>query len=98
MFVDPAKDRSELTVESMPTALINMDELKILTKEENRNIIEPQLNSGTFIELRNLTMKKNINKKKLIQLLPFINQEARALLDLRDTDTIAIAKTTYKRK
>ncbi|CAM4005513.1 MamI family restriction endonuclease [Shewanella aquimarina] len=98
LFVDPSKDRSELTAESMPTSLINMDELKILSMEENRNIIEPQLNSGTFDDLRDLTEKKTINKKKLVQLLPFINQDARALLDLRDTDKIAIAKTAYKRR
>jgi hypothetical protein len=75
-----------------------MDELKILTMEENKHIIEPQLNTGTFVELCELTTKKTINKKRLIQQLPFINQEARALLNLRDTNKIAIAKTAYKRR
>lgn len=98
LFVDPRDDRSSLVPEPMPTSLIKMDELNVLTLPENRQIIEHQMVAGTFDDLVSLSTKKSLNKKKLFELLPFIDQQARNLFKLRDTDKISVSKTGYKRR
>lgn len=98
-LVKPDYDRNLLVPEDMPTSLLNINELRILTNSDNKDIIKSQLKNGkTFSDLSNITSKKSIDKAKLKEVLPFINQVTKALLPLRDTDKIAVEKTKYKRR
>lgn len=99
LLVPPDADRSTLIPEPMPTALLNLEELKILSSSVNRYIIESQIHNGkSFDDLVSIASKKSINKDKLKEVLPLINQGARDLLSLRDTDKIVEEKQKYKRR
>ena len=99
LLVPPDADRGQLIPEPMPTSLLNLAELKILSKPENQYTIERQIQNGkSFGDLVSIASKKSINKGKLKEILPFINQSARELLSLRDTDKISEEKQKYKRR
>jgi len=98
-LVAPDTDRETLIPEKMPTSLLNGDELRILVDPENRYTIEAQLKNGkTFDDLVAISNNKSVNKGKLKEALPYINQQTRELLILRDTDKISEEKTKYKRR
>ncbi len=83
----------------MPTSLLNLEELKILSNPGNQYTIEAQIKNGkSYSDLVSIASKKSINKDKLKEVLPFINQSARELLLLRNTDKIAEEKQKYKRR
>lgn len=99
LLVSPDADRATLIPEPMPTSLLNLEELKILSNPDNQYTIEAQIKNGkSFNDLVSIASMKSINKDKLKEVLPFINQSARELLSLRDTDKIAEEKQKYKRR
>ncbi|KAF3978704.1 MAG: MamI family restriction endonuclease [Methylococcales symbiont of Iophon sp. n. MRB-2018] len=99
LLVAPDTDRGTLEVEKMPTSLLSVDELRLLTAPENQYAIEAQLQNGkTFDDFVSISAKKSVNKKLLKETLPYINQQTRDLLLLRDTDKIAEEKMKYKRR
>ena len=98
-LVAPDADREGLIPEKMPTSLLSGDELRILVDPANRYTIEAQLKNGkTFDDLVAISKNKSVNKGKLKEALPYINQQTRELLILRDTDKIAEGKIKYKRR
>ncbi len=99
LLVSPDMDRGLLVPEPMPTSLLNIDELRILSAQENQYTIEAQLIGGkSFNDLVDITSKKSINKNALAETLPYIDRATRDLLPLRDTDKIAEGKQKYKRR
>ncbi len=99
LLVAPDADRENLIPEKMPTSLLSIDELRLLIKPENQYAIEAQLKNGkTFDDIVAIATKKSVNKSKLIEALPYIDQHTRGLLSLRDTDKIAEEKIKYKRR
>lgn len=99
LLVAPDTYREILVPEKMPTSLLSIDELRLLTAPENRYAIEAQLQNGkTFNDIVSISTKKSVNKSELKEALPYINQQTRDLLLLRDTDKIAEEKMKYKRR
>ena len=99
LLVAPDTNRGTLEVEKMPTSLLSIDELRLLTASENQYVIEAQLQNGkTFDDIVSISAKKSVNKRLLKEALPYINQQTRYLLLLRDTDKIAEEKMKYKRR
>jgi len=96
-YIEPNQDRSSLIATPMPILLLKKEELEVLIKHQD--LIEPQISKGyTFNDFKNLVLSKKINKDKLIKILPFINQESRMILPLRDTDKISTSKKKYQRR
>ncbi len=99
LLVRPDQNRGTLTPEPMPTSLLNLDELRILSDPKNWYAIETQLQNGKSMDdLIAITSKKPINKEMLRKTLPYINERTRDLLSLRDTDKIAEEKQKHKRR
>lgn len=99
LLVGPDVDRETVTSEKMPTSLLSIKELKILSTPENKYTIETQLkDKKTFNDFVSLSSKKTVDKNKLKETLPYINQNTRELLSLRHTDKIAEARQQYKRR
>jgi len=98
LLVDTTQDRSSIEAELMPIGLLSHLEIKILGDISNKSIITPQLkNDYDFNKFHTLVLKNKLDKNELIRALPYINEQTRSLLTLRDTDRISVAKETYKR-
>ena len=97
LLVDPFADRSTIEVENMPTSILQRTELDALLLPENRYIIEPLIKNGSYDDLKRLKTNTSIGKRKFVKLLPYVDQEARGLFDLRDTDKISTVTTPYRR-
>lgn len=99
LLIPPDQDRSILASEPMPTSLLGLDEITILTSDKNKGIVEKQMTDGhNFNDLIELTKKKSLNKMQLGKILPYIDEETRELLPLRDTDKISVEKVKYVRR
>lgn len=92
-FVEPKNDRSLLESELMPTGLLNLNEIELLIQNVPDSILIPQLVNGSYYSLSN-----NITKRKFTTMIPYINEETREYLYLRDTDKIVEAKKKYFRR
>ena len=93
-LVKPEYDRSKLNSELMPTSLLSEDEISILINKKYNQII----NYGLIKKGDANSLKKiQSNKKKFIEMVPYINEDIRDSLDLRDTDKPAFAKSKYTR-
>jgi len=93
-YVEPEYDRSLLPSELMPTKLLNLKEINALIQNAPEYVVSSQLQYGTYEDLiRNIKDKKEIVKR-----LPYINEDLRQYLTLRDTDKISEAKIKYSRR
>ena len=98
-YVEPNTDRSQLRSEDMPSTLLNVEELQVLADHANTDVVAPLLANGfSFEDFRQLTSEDKVKKPDLIKILPFLDQEARSVLPLRDTDKIATEKVKYRRR
>ncbi|MDA3837143.1 MAG: MamI family restriction endonuclease [Nanoarchaeota archaeon] len=94
-YIVPNHDRSLLTPEPMPTALLSVEEWNQLIDSVPENTLNSQIAQGrTYQEL--IDNKKN--KLEMVSILPLINESTRQFLDLRDTDKFSEAKETYIRR
>lgn len=94
-YVEPNQDRSLLTPEPMPTSLLTVDEWNHLIDSASEYTLNSQISEGrTYAEL----LENRQNKSEMIAILPFINENTRRFLDLRDTDKVSEAKATYIRR
>lgn len=94
-LVEPNFDRSLLIPESMPTILLSQVEINLLIEKVPEDILTPQIIKSS--DYKSLIKNKNI-KKKIARILPFINEQTRSYLGLRDTDKVVEAKTKYSRR
>lgn len=98
-YVEPEQDRGELTPELMPSKLLGLNEVQTLAAAENLSVVEPLIRPGRSIdEFIEISKKKKLNKAKLVDILPVIDENGRKPLLLRDTDRIAEAKEQYRRR
>lgn len=94
-YVEPQQDRSLLTPEPMPTALLTVEEWNQLIDSVSEYTLNSQIVEGrTYSEL----LENRQNKSEMVAILPFINENTRRFLDLRDTDKVSEAKATYIRR
>ena len=99
LLVPPEENRSTLASEPMPIELLSHDELRQIVIQENEYEISSQLQNGySFDSLKELILKKKLDKQEVKKALPFINQNTRDRLILRDTDKIAEEKQKYQRR
>lgn len=94
-YVEPDFDRSLLSSEPMPTELLSQDEIDLIVKEVPENFLSTQIIQGSNYEA---LVNSSKSKKSFNSILPFIDEKTRAYLGLRDTDKIAVAKTSYLRR
>ncbi len=98
-YVQPEADRSPLIPEPMPSNLLSMDEVRVLADPGNEYMVSPLMATGsTFSDLQELASQKRLNKKKLQEILPFLDESSRSVLQLRDTDKISESKSLYRRR
>jgi len=98
-LISPDYDRSLLEAEKMPTSLLSLEELQSLVKNIPEAKLKSQISEGCSTkELEVICNGKKINKKELYKVLPFIDEETRGYLELRNTDKISEAKTVYTRR
>lgn len=94
-YVEPNVDRSSLIPEPMPTSLLTVEEWDFLINSAPEYTLNAQITEGrTYNEL----IENRQNKSEMSSILPFINENTRRFLDLRDTDKVSEAKTTYFRR
>jgi len=83
----------------MPTILLVKEELELLAQDKYQDVVNSLLINGkTHNDFKEITGKKSISKVKLEETLPYLDQRARNILSLRDTDKISEAKRTYQRR
>jgi len=98
-FVLPDKNRANIKPEMMPTSLLNMYELQTLVDGKNKDTLEHLLVKGRNLNnLQEISNQNTLNKNNLAKTLPYLDESARNLLPLRDTDKISESKTLYKRR
>lgn len=94
-YVEPHQDRSALTPEPMPTSLLSVEEWNQLIESASEYTLNSQITKGrTYEEL----IANRQNKSEMVSILPFINENTRSFLELRDTDKVSEAKATYTRR
>lgn len=96
-YTEPAFDRSKLPAEPMPTSLLYMDELQILLDKVPKRKLSSQIN-GDYDSFSKICKSHKLDKTTLLKVLPFIDEETRAYLPLRDTDRPSEAKSAYIRR
>lgn len=96
-YVEPDFDRNKLPVEPMPTLLLGIEELCILIDKVQERKLASHI-KGDYSIFAKLCKAHKIDKKMLVNMLPYIDEEMRACLPLRDTDKISEAKTAYTRR
>jgi hypothetical protein len=83
----------------MPTSLLQQDELQQLIQVVPEQIITKLIKSDfTYSELKALVYASKLNKKVLLEMLPYIDEKTRNYLPLRDTDVISVSKEQYIRR
>lgn len=96
-IVNPDKNREELESEQMPISLLSIEEIKTLIQVP-KNIIEKQLKGIDYNTFIRTISRDKIEKKFLLNHLPFVDETTRTFFQLRDTDIIVESKTTYQRR
>jgi hypothetical protein len=96
-LVSPDTNREELLSEEMPTSLLSGEELKTLTQIP-KEIIEKQIKGIDYNTFIRVLERGKVEKRFLLTHLPFVNETTRTYFELRDTDIISEAKTTYQRR
>lgn len=94
-YVEPHVDRSLLVPELMPTALLSKDELRVLLDSDSEENLTSQLvRNRTYQEL----LEKCHEMNEVVNILPFINENSRSILELRDTDKPIVVTKNYSRR
>jgi predicted RNA-binding Zn-ribbon protein involved in translation (DUF1610 family) len=97
-YVEPHYDRSLLRSEDMPSGKLNNEEMSNLLLTAPEEILSPLIVNGTPLNLLKNSVHKPISKKRFSTAIPFLNEEAKNYLKLRDTDIPVDAKTEYRRR
>ena len=98
-YVEPNADRSLIPPEKMPTARMEKEELRELIKLAPEYMISSQIINGTtYAELVETINSAKPDIKKILSALPYINENTRNFLNLRDTDIASESKVKYARK
>ena len=93
-FIQPNENRDSLPSELMPSELLSKDEWLFLLQNVPSELWEFDSKTVTLVEE---SKSKKLKIKELSALVPFISEEIRAYLPLRDTDKISVSKSPYQR-
>jgi len=96
-YVESHIDRSNLPSELMPISLLNNMEIQYFIDNVPIQNIEPLLQKDYTID-DFLKAKNTKNTKFIKQIIPFISEDIRQHLSLREVGQIRQAKTPYKRR
>jgi len=97
-YIEPIADRTNLKSENMPIDILSNEEFQIVTRLKDKILKTAFESDKKLKDFKKLCGEKSINISKAKILLPYINEEIREFLPLRDTDKISDAKSQYKRK
>lgn len=95
-YIEPEKNRNTLTSELMPIELLNKTEIKYFTIQTPLEYIEQILLTGYSIEDYERA-KNNNDIDSISAMLPYISEQVRSFLSLREVGQIRVAKIPYKR-
>lgn len=93
-FIQPNENRASVPSELMPSELLSKDEWLFLLENVPPELWKVDIETAVLIEE---SKSKKLKIKQLNALLPFISEEIRAYLPLRDTDKISVSKSPYQR-
>lgn len=93
-YITPDTDRATLNSELMPIEILKQEELQILIMEEHSELLSSKINGDYYNMFKDSVIKKN--KAIIKELCPYIDEELRALMPLRDEVPFDI-KTEYIR-
>lgn len=96
-YIEPHLDRNTLSSELMPTSLLNNMEIQYLVDNVQVEIIQSLLNNN-YTKDNYINAKAQKDIKLIKKMIPFISEEVRAYLSLREVGQIRQAKTPYKRR
>lgn len=98
-YVEPNKDRKNIQSESMPIRILNLKEMKALFNLAPKKILEQNIIKGKkYKDIQNIISKDSFSIKEIETIIPYINEELRNYLPLRDTDKTFSIKTKHIRK
>lgn len=98
-YVEPQTDRETLIPESMPTSVLKKEEFNKIYESSDSNKLSSLLANGKSMEdLKKIYDKKSLDKRRLKETLPYLDEVNRSYLDLRDTDKVSEAKVAYVRR
>ena len=95
--LEPETDRCNLAAEPMPVELLSKEELRLLI-DLPPTVLESLVSDNSLIEVMRELQRTKPDIKKIKALMPYLSEEARRILPLRDTDKISEAKLQYQRK
>ncbi len=93
LLVDPSQDRSKIKSIVMPSVVMSDSEMISFVQKTELS----ELNKISTEKIDPDEIYK-LGAKKLKEILPFIPEELRSILELRDTDKISVAKKKYSRR
>jgi len=98
-YIKPDADRALLLPEKFPTVLLSQLEWKEFFENADKFTIKSQIkNETTYKELLENVNAKKFNSDFNIAAIPFLDENARGFLELRDTDILSEAKVAYARR
>lgn len=98
-YVQPNENRGLLIPEKLPSSLLSQQEWKEFFENADEFTVKSQIkNKTTYKELLENVNGKKFNKDFSISAIPFLDENARAFLVLRDTDIISQSKVEYVRR
>lgn len=92
-LVSPVADRAKIESVSMPSSVLNDAEIILFARKTKLN----ELNKIATSKIKPGEVKK-LSAKKLKELIPYIPEKFRSVLELRDTDKISVARKKYARR
>lgn len=98
-YVQPNENRGLLIPEQFPTALLSQNEWKEFFDNADELTISSQIKNGaTYQELVANTYGAKFSREFNLNAIPYLSENARAFLQLRDTDVVSEAKVAYTRR
>lgn len=98
-YIDPDSDRVNIPSEPMPTSLLTIDELFTVIHNAPSDLVSDSLQEPyTLSDFRRAAATSMPNSGDLAAMLPFINEDLRYYLPLRNTDKISVSKEKYARR
>lgn len=96
-YIQPESDRSNLNSEDMPVDILTKSELlNFCNTAPYESIIKPLLINKSLSKENLIGILKKCKKEQWISIIPFINEEGRKYLELRDI-IVAPQTATYRR-
>lgn len=98
-YVDPEINRGTLIPEKMPTHILKKSEFNTVYESAKSEEMAPLISKGkSQKDLKEIYDLETLNKEKLKEILPYLDESTRSYLVLRDTDNVPESKVKYTRR